>query len=113
MRTDVEGEATASSLKQALGDSIEPVPIEPGLIAYLSNPYRRDFLAPWAASLCSCHFSLVCDLDFLHFVSDLRVARMLFAVLNDPSYGPPHSGVLLWSIRSSTELKRKKAGNPI
>jgi hypothetical protein len=56
----------------------------------------------------SCHFSLVCDLDFSHFVGD-RVARMLFAVLNDRSSGTPHSGVLLWSIRSSTELKRKRA----
>jgi hypothetical protein len=55
-------------------------------------------------------FSLVCHLHFLHFVSDLRVARMLFAVFNDRSSGTPHSGVLLWSIRSSTELKREKAG---
>jgi hypothetical protein len=104
----VEGEATASSLKQALGDSIKPVP----------NRTRSDHLSQQLVPprfshsvggkpLCSWHFSLVCDLDFLHYVSD---ARMLLAVLNDRSYGTPHSGVLLWSIRSSTELKRKKAG---
>jgi iron(III) transport system substrate-binding protein len=47
IRTDVEGEATASSLKQALGDSIKPITIGPGLITYLSNPNHRDFLNQW------------------------------------------------------------------
>lgn len=47
IRTDVEGEATASSLKQALGDSIKPITIGPGLITYLSNPNHRDFLNRW------------------------------------------------------------------
>jgi hypothetical protein len=55
----------------------------------------------------SCHISLVCDLDFLHFVSELRVRRGV-AVLNDCSSGTTHSGVLLWSVRSSMELKRER-----
>jgi hypothetical protein len=107
----VEGEATASSLKQALGDSIKPVPNRTKSDHLSQQPVPPRFShSVGGKPLCSCHFSLVCDLDFLHYVSELRVARMLFAVLNDPSYGTPHSGVLLWSIRSSTELKRKKAG---
>jgi iron(III) transport system substrate-binding protein len=47
IRNDVEGEATASSLKQALGDSIKPITIGPDLITYLSNPNHRDFLNQW------------------------------------------------------------------
>jgi iron(III) transport system substrate-binding protein len=47
IRNDVEGETTASSLKQALGDSIKPIPVGPGLITYLSNPNYRDFLNRW------------------------------------------------------------------
>ena len=47
IRTDVEGEATASSLKQALGDSIKPITIGPDLITYLSNPNHQDFLNRW------------------------------------------------------------------
>jgi hypothetical protein len=30
-----------------LGDSIKPIPIEPGLITYLSNPNYRYFLNRW------------------------------------------------------------------
>jgi iron(III) transport system substrate-binding protein len=47
IRTDVEGEATASNLQKALGDSIRPIAIEPGLITYLNNPNYRDFLNRW------------------------------------------------------------------
>ena len=47
IRNDVEGETTASSLKQALGDSIKPITIGPDLITYLSNPNHQDFLNRW------------------------------------------------------------------
>jgi iron(III) transport system substrate-binding protein len=47
IRSDVEGEATASSLKQALGDSIKPITIGPDLITYLSSPNHRGFLNRW------------------------------------------------------------------
>ena len=47
IRNDVEGETTASSLKQTLGDSIKPIPIGPDLITYLSNPNHQDFLNQW------------------------------------------------------------------
>jgi iron(III) transport system substrate-binding protein len=47
IRNDVEGETTASSLKQTLGDSIKPIPVGPGLITYLSNPNYQDFLNQW------------------------------------------------------------------
>jgi hypothetical protein len=41
--------------------------------------------------------------------------RMWFAVLSDRPSGAPYSGVLLWSLRSSTELERKGriCSNPI
>jgi iron(III) transport system substrate-binding protein len=47
IRNDVEGETTASSLKAALGNSVKPIPVGPGLISYLSNPNYRDFIDRW------------------------------------------------------------------
>jgi iron(III) transport system substrate-binding protein len=47
IRNDVEGETTASSLRQTLGDSIKPITVGPSLITYLSNPNYQDFLNQW------------------------------------------------------------------
>jgi iron(III) transport system substrate-binding protein len=50
IRSDVQGDATASKLEQEFGDRLKPIPIGPGLIKYLDNRKRRDFLKQWQES---------------------------------------------------------------
>jgi iron(III) transport system substrate-binding protein len=50
IRSDVEGEATASKLGQVLGDRLKPIPIGPDLINYLDNQKYRDFVKQWRQS---------------------------------------------------------------
>jgi iron(III) transport system substrate-binding protein len=47
IRSDVEGEATASKLGQALGGRLKPIPIGPDLINYLDKQKYRDFVKQW------------------------------------------------------------------
>ena len=47
IRPDVEGETTASGLKKQLGDALRPVPIGTGLLTYLDQAKRLDFLKQW------------------------------------------------------------------
>jgi len=47
IRGDVDGETTANGLKQQLGDALRPVPIGTGLLTYLDQAKRLDFLKQW------------------------------------------------------------------
>jgi iron(III) transport system substrate-binding protein len=47
IRPDVEGETTASGLKKQLGDALRPIPIGTGLLTYLDQSKRLDFLKQW------------------------------------------------------------------
>lgn len=47
IRSDVEGETTASGLKKQLGDALRPVPIGTGLLTYLDQAKRLDFIKQW------------------------------------------------------------------
>lgn len=47
IRPDVEGETTASGLKKQLGDALRPVAIGTGLLTYLDQAKRLDFLKQW------------------------------------------------------------------
>lgn len=47
IRPDVEGETTASGLKKQLGDALRPVSIGTGLLTYLDQSKRLDFLKQW------------------------------------------------------------------
>ena len=47
IRPDVEGETTASGLKQQLGDALRPVSIGTGLLTYLDQAKRLEFLKQW------------------------------------------------------------------
>jgi iron(III) transport system substrate-binding protein len=51
IRPDVEGEFTASGLKKQLGDALRPVPIGTGLLTYLDQAKRLDFLKQWNATV--------------------------------------------------------------
>ncbi|MET0218521.1 MAG: ABC transporter substrate-binding protein [Burkholderiales bacterium] len=47
IRSDVEGDTTAAALTRSLGDSLKPIAIGPGLLEYLNDAKRRDFLTRW------------------------------------------------------------------
>jgi iron(III) transport system substrate-binding protein len=47
IRPDVEGETTASGLKKQLGDALRPVAINTGLLTYLDQAKRLEFLKQW------------------------------------------------------------------
>lgn len=47
IRRDVEGEATAAGLVRALGGSIKPIAVGPGLLTYLDQSKRIDFINRW------------------------------------------------------------------
>lgn len=51
IRPDVEGETTASGLKKQLGDALRPVPIGTGLLTYLDQAKRLDFLKQWNSTV--------------------------------------------------------------
>ncbi len=51
IRTDVEGETTASGLKKQLGDALRPVAINTGLLTYLDQAKRLDFLKQWNSTV--------------------------------------------------------------
>lgn len=47
IRPDVSGETTASGLRTQLGDALRPVQIGAGLLTYLDQAKRLDFLKQW------------------------------------------------------------------
>lgn len=47
IRPDVSGETTASGLQKQLGDALRPVTIGTGLLTYLDQSKRLDFLKQW------------------------------------------------------------------
>lgn len=47
IRADVEGDATAAGLVRTLGSSIKPIPVGPGLLTYLDQAKRIDFINRW------------------------------------------------------------------
>ena len=51
IRPDVEGETTASGLKKQLGEALRPVPIGTGLLTYLDQAKRLDFLKQWNSTV--------------------------------------------------------------
>lgn len=51
IRPDVEGETTASGLKKQLGDALRPVAINTGLLTYLDQAKRLEFLKQWNSTV--------------------------------------------------------------
>jgi iron(III) transport system substrate-binding protein len=47
IRADVEGETTAAALNKELGASLKPIQIGPGLLTYLDQAKRVEFLKVW------------------------------------------------------------------
>ena len=47
IRNDVAGEFTAAALTKTLGPSLRPIAVGPGLLVYLDQVKRRDFLDRW------------------------------------------------------------------
>ncbi len=48
---EVSGANTARAMEAALGDQLRPVPVSPGLLAYLDQSKRARLLARWQAAL--------------------------------------------------------------
>jgi iron(III) transport system substrate-binding protein len=51
IRDDVGGENSISGLQKQLGDSLKPIPINPGLLVYLDQQKRLEFLKQWRQSI--------------------------------------------------------------
>jgi len=47
IRSDVTGEATQTNLEKTLGKSLRPIRVGPGLLTYLDQTKRLDFLRKW------------------------------------------------------------------
>ena len=47
IRADVDGEFTAAALTKALGASLYPINVGPGLLVYLDQAKRKEFLKRW------------------------------------------------------------------
>lgn len=47
VRTDATGELTAAALRATLGDALRPIALGPGLLTFLDQAKRRDFLRQW------------------------------------------------------------------
>ncbi|MDF0605899.1 ABC transporter substrate-binding protein [Neisseriaceae bacterium TC5R-5] len=47
LRSDVSGPATIAALNQQLGASAKPIPVGPGLLVYLDQAKRLDFMRNW------------------------------------------------------------------
>ncbi len=50
---EVSGQNTARAMEAALGDQLRPVPVSPGLLAYLDQSKRAKLIARWEAALAS------------------------------------------------------------
>jgi iron(III) transport system substrate-binding protein len=51
IRSDVEGETTAAGLSKELGASLKPIQIGPGLLTYLDQAKRLEFLKAWRTNI--------------------------------------------------------------
>lgn len=51
IRADVDGETSMAALSKQLGDSLKPIPIGAGLLVYLDQSKRLDFLKQWRRSI--------------------------------------------------------------
>lgn len=51
VRDDVPDDAAAAELRRQLGGAFRPIPIGPGLMTYLDQVKRRDFLRKWHHTL--------------------------------------------------------------
>jgi iron(III) transport system substrate-binding protein len=51
IRADVEGETSMAGLTKQLGDSLKPIPIGAGLLVYLDQSKRLEFLKQWQQSI--------------------------------------------------------------
>jgi iron(III) transport system substrate-binding protein len=47
IRTDVEGELTAQGLAKTLGSALKPIQVGPGLLTYLDQAKRVEFIRQW------------------------------------------------------------------
>jgi iron(III) transport system substrate-binding protein len=48
---EVSGQNTARAMEAALGDQLRPVPVSPGLLAYLDQSKRARLIAAWEKAL--------------------------------------------------------------
>ena len=53
VRYDVEGDATAASLRKQLGNAFRPVALDTGLMTYIDRSKRRLFLRQWDVAVSS------------------------------------------------------------
>jgi iron(III) transport system substrate-binding protein len=51
IRSDVDGETTAAGLSKELGASLKPIQIGPGLLTYLDQAKRLEFLKAWRTNI--------------------------------------------------------------
>lgn len=51
VRSDVPGDSPAAELRRQLGGAFRPIPIGPGLMTYLDQVKRREFLRKWHHTL--------------------------------------------------------------
>ncbi|KAH0440122.1 hypothetical protein KCU90_g2882, partial [Aureobasidium melanogenum] len=51
IRADVDGETSMAGLTKQLGDSLKPIPIGAGLLVYLDQSKRLEFLKQWQQSI--------------------------------------------------------------
>lgn len=51
IRSDVEGDMTASGLAKTLGNSVRPIPVSADLLVYLDQTKRLDFIKQWQAAI--------------------------------------------------------------
>ena len=47
IRADVEGELTVQSLTKTLGNALKPIQVGPGLLTYLDQAKRLEFIKQW------------------------------------------------------------------
>ena len=50
IRADVEGDATAAGLVKTLGSSVKPIVVNQGLLTYLDQAKRQEFLKKWQST---------------------------------------------------------------
>ena len=51
IRTDVEGDMTATSLAKTLGNAVRPIPLSTDLLVYLDQTKRLDFIKQWQGAI--------------------------------------------------------------
>ncbi len=55
IRTDIRDELTATSLEKQLGEAIKPIDVGPGVLTYLEETKRQEFLDQWQQAIKSLH----------------------------------------------------------